>query len=443
MQVTETLSESLKRGFTIVIEEKELAEKRNKRLEEMGHQMNIPGFRPGKIPLAVVKQRYGENVQNEVLNEAVTGAIQKTLEERGLRAAAQPQITLKDGYKEGDDLEFTFEVELIPEFEVPDFKGINLTRLKAKPDDEALNKALESIAARQRDFKDIEEKRPAVKGDVLVVDFVGKVDGVAFEGGTAEDVNVEIGGSGFIPGFAEQIEGVTPGEEKQITVTFPENYQAAQLAGKEATFDIKAKGLKEAVTPEINDEFAKKVGLESLENLKSLVSKQITSEYDQMSQMRIKRDILDVLAEKVSFEIPAGLLDAEFDQIWQRIEEDRKADRLDEEDKAKDEETLKADYRKIAERRVRLGLLLVEVGRLNSIAVTEEELTQAMRSEAMRYPGKEKEVIEFFQKNPQAIDSLRGPIYENKVIDYILELANIEDKEVNAEELAEMPASKV
>lgn len=443
MQVTETLSESLKRGFTIVIEEKELAEKRNKRLEEMGHQMNIPGFRPGKIPLAVVKQRYGENVQNEVLNEAVTGAIQKTLEERGLRAAAQPQITLKDGYKEGDDLEFTFEVELIPEFEVPDFKGINLTRLKAKPDDEALNKALESIAARQRDFKDIEEKRPAVKGDVLVVDFVGKVDGVAFEGGTAEDVNVEIGGSGFIPGFAEQIEGVTPGEEKQITVTFPENYQAAQLAGKEATFDIKAKGLKEAVTPEINDEFAKKVGLESLENLKSLVSKQITSEYDQMSQMRIKRDILDVLAEKVSFEIPAGLLDAEFDQIWQRIEEDRKADRLDEEDKAKDEETLKADYRKIAERRVRLGLLLVEVGRLNSIAVTEEELTQAMRSEAMRYPGKEKEVIEFFQKNPQAIDSLRGPIYENKVIDYILELANIEDKEVNAQELAEMPASKV
>ncbi|EUK18641.1 trigger factor [Commensalibacter papalotli (ex Servin-Garciduenas et al. 2014)] len=443
MQVTETLSESLKRGFTIVIEEKQLAEKRNKRLEEMGHQMNIPGFRPGKIPLAVVKQRYGENVQNEVLNEAVTGAIQSTLEERGLRAAAQPQITLKDGYKEGDDLEFTFEVELIPDFEVPDFKGINLTRLKAKPDDEALNKALESIAERQRDFKDIEEKRPAVKGDILVVDFVGKVDGVAFEGGTAEDVNVEIGGSGFIPGFAEQIEGLTPGEEKQITVTFPENYQAAQLAGKEATFDIKAKGLKEAVTPEINDEFAKKVGLESLENLKSLVGKQITSEYDQMSQMRLKRDILDVLAEKVSFEIPAGLLDAEFDQIWQRIEEDRKADRLDEEDKAKDEETLKADYRKIAERRVRLGLLLVEVGRLNSIAVTEEELTQAMRSEAMRYPGKEKEVIEFFQKNPQAIDSLRGPIYENKVIDYILELANIEDKEVNAEELAEMPASKV
>ncbi|CAI3930233.1 trigger factor [Commensalibacter papalotli (ex Botero et al. 2024)] len=443
MQVTETLSESLKRGFTIVIEEKQLAEKRNKRLEEMGHQMNIPGFRPGKIPLAVVKQRYGENVQSEVLNEAVTGAIQSTLEERGLRAAAQPQITLKDGYKEGDDLEFTFEVELIPDFEVPDFKGINLTRLKAKPDDEALNKALESIAERQRDFKDIEEKRPAVKGDILVVDFVGKVDGVAFEGGTAEDVNVEIGGSGFIPGFAEQIEGLTPGEEKQITVTFPENYQAAQLAGKEATFDIKAKGLKEAVTPEINDEFAKKVGLESLENLKSLVGKQITSEYDQMSQMRLKRDILDVLAEKVSFEIPAGLLDAEFDQIWQRIEEDRKADRLDEEDKAKDEETLKADYRKIAERRVRLGLLLVEVGRLNSIAVTEEELTQAMRSEAMRYPGKEKEVIEFFQKNPQAIDSLRGPIYENKVIDYILELANIEDKEVNAEELAEMPASKV
>lgn len=443
MQVTETLSESLKRGFTIVIKETQLAEKRDARLAEMGHQMNIPGFRPGKVPLPVVKQRYGETVQNEVLNDAVSDAIKNTLEERGLRAAAQPQITVKEGYKEGDDLEFSFEVELIPDFEVPDFKGINLIRLKAQPSDEAITKALESIAERQRDFKDIEEKRPAVNGDILVVDFVGKVDGVAFDGGTADDVNVEIGGSGFIPGFAEQIEGMTPGEEKQITVTFPENYQAPNLAGKEATFDIKAKGLKEAVTPEINEEFATKIGLESLDNLKTLISKQIVSEYDQMSHMRLKRDVLDALAEKVTFEIPAGLLNAEFDQIWQRIESDRQADRLDEEDKAKDEETLKADYRKIAERRVRLGLLLVEIGRLNSIAVTDEELTQAMRSEAMRYPGKEKEVIEFFQKNPQAIDSLRGPIYENKVIDYILELANIEDKEVSAEELAEMPPSKV
>lgn len=443
MQVTETLSESLKRGFTIVIKETQLAEKRDARLAEMGHQMNIPGFRPGKVPLPVVKQRYGETVQNEVLNDAVSDAIKNTLEERGLRAAAQPQITVKEGYKEGDDLEFSFEVELIPDFEVPDFKGINLTRLKAQASDEAITKALESIAERQRDFKDIEEKRPAANGDILVVDFVGKVDGVAFDGGTADDVNVEIGGSGFIPGFAEQIEGMTPGEEKQITVTFPENYQAPNLAGKEATFDIKAKGLKEAVTPEINEEFATKIGLESLDNLKTLISKQIVSEYDQMSHMRLKRDVLDALAEKVTFEIPAGLLNAEFDQIWQRIESDRQADRLDEEDKAKDEETLKSDYRKIAERRVRLGLLLVEIGRLNSIAVTDEELTQAMRSEAMRYPGKEKEVIEFFQKNPQAIDSLRGPIYENKVIDYILELANIEDKEISAEELAEMPPSKV
>lgn len=443
MQVTETLSESLKRGFTIVIKETQLAEKRNARLAEMGHQMNIPGFRPGKIPLPVIKQRYGETVQNEILNDAVSNAIKNTLEERGLRAAAQPKITLKEGYKEGDDLEFSFEIELIPDFEVPDFKGINLTRLKAQPSDEAIEKALETIAQRQRDFKDIEEKRPAVNGDILVVDFVGKVDGVAFEGGAANDVNVEIGGSGFIPGFAEQIEGMTPGEEKQITITFPENYQAPNLAGKEATFDIKAKGLKKAITPEINEEFATKIGLESLDNLKTLISKQISSEYDQMSHMRLKRDVLDVLSEKVTFEIPAGLLDAEFAQIWQRIESDRLADRLDEEDKAKDEETLKADYRKIAERRVRLGLLLVEIGRLNSITVTDEELTQAMRSEATRYPGKEKEVIEFFQKNPQAVDSLRGPIYENKVIDYILELANIEDKEISAEELAEMPPSKV
>lgn len=443
MQVTETLSESLKRGFTIVIEEKQLAEKRNQRLTELGHDMNIPGFRPGKVPLAVVKQRYGESVQNETVNEAISNAIKTVMDERGIRAARQPSISLKEGYKEGDDLEFSFEVELIPDFDIPELKDIKLTRLKAKADEDALKKAYETIAQRQRDFKDIDEKRPAVKGDILVVDFVGKVDGVPFEGGTAENVNVEIGGSGFIPGFAEQIEGMTPSEEKTITVTFPENYQAANLAGKEATFDIKAKGLKEGVVPEINDDFAKKLGLENVEKLKEAVEKQISAEYDQMSRMRLKRDLLDILAEKVNFEVPPGLLEAEFNQIWQRIENDRKEGRLEEEDQQKDEETLKADYRKIAERRVRLGLLVVEIGRLNSIAVNEDELVQAMRAEAMRYPGQEKEVMEFFQKNPQAVESLRGPLYENKVLDYVTELATIEEKEVSPEELAKMPSVNI
>ncbi len=443
MQVTETLSESLKRGFKIIIEEKQLAETRNQRLTKLGHEMNIPGFRPGKVPLTIVEQRYGESVQNEVVNEAISNAVRDTLSERGLRPARQPSVNLKEGYKKGDDLEFTFEVELIPDFEIPDLKDIHLTRLKAKPDEKSLKSAFDTIAQRQREFKAIDEKRPAKSGDVLSVDFVGKVEGVAFEGGTAENVDVEIGGKGFIPGFAEQIEGMTPGEEKVITVTFPENYQAANLAGKEATFDIKAKTLKEAIVPEVNDEFATKLGFENLDKLKEAVEKQIVAEYDQMSRLRLKRDILDVLAEKVNFELPEGLVDTEFKQIWQRIENDRKNDLLDEEDKNKDEETLKADYRKIAERRVRLGLLVVEIGRVNSITINEDELVQAMRAEAMRYPGQEKEVMEFFQKNPQAVESIRGPLYENKVLDYITELATVEDKEVSPEELSNMPTVKI
>lgn len=443
MQVTETLSESLKRGFNIVIEEKQLAEKRNQRLAELGHEMNIPGFRPGKVPSAVVEQRHGETVQSEVVNEAVSDAIKKTLDERGLRPARQPSITFKEGYKKGDDLEFSFEVELIPDFEIPDLKDIHLTRLKAKPDENSFKTAFEVIAKRQREFKEIDDVRPVAKGDVIVVDFVGKIDGVPFEGGAADNIDVEIGGNGFIPGFVDQIEGMSPGEEKVITVTFPENYQAANLAGKEATFDIKAKKLKQAVIPEINDEFVKKLGFENVEKFKEAVEKQISLEYDQLSRLRLKRDILDILAEKVNFEVPAGLIDAEFNQIWQRIENDRKNGQLDDEDKNKDEETLKADYRKIAERRVRLGLLVVEIGRVNSITVSEDELVQAMRAEAMRYPGQEKEVMEFFQKNPQAVESIRGPLYENKVLDYITELATVEDKEVSPEELSKMPTVKI
>ena len=312
----------------------------------------------------------------------------------------------------------------------------------AKPDEKAVKDAFDTIAKRQRKFKEINEIRPVAKGDVLTVDFVGKVDNVPFEGGTADNVDVEIGGKGFIPGFAEQIDGMTPGEEKAITVTFPENYQVKNLAGKKAIFDIKAKKIKETVIPEVNDEFAKELGFENLEKLKDAVEKQIVSEYDEMSRIRLKRDILDILAEKVTFGVPAGLVDTEFNQIWQRIENDRKNDLLDEEDKNKDEEILKADYRKIAERRVRLGLLVVGIGRINSITISEDELVQAMRAEAMRYPGQEKEVMEFFQKNPQAVESIRGPLYENKVIDYIKELAIIEDKEVTAEELTQMPTVK-
>lgn len=444
MQVTDTLNEGLKRGFTITIPAAELAEKRDARLKEVAANLTLPGFRPGKVPVSLARQRHGEAVRAEVLEQAVSESLRAALEERGLRPAGQPQVELVSGQEDdGKDLEFKVETEILPEITVPDLSDLSLTRLKAVASDEAVDKILADVAQRQRTFETIEEVRPAVKGDVLSVDFVGKRDGVPFDGGTAQDVNVEIGGEGFIPGFAEQIEGMKPGEEKQITVTFPENYGAEELAGKEATFDITVKELKKPVDAPIDDELAKLLGFETLEQLRDLVRKQVEGEYDQLSRLRIKRDLLDALATKTDFQAPEGMVDAEFQQIWQRVEADRKAGQLDDEDKDKDEDTLRADYRKIAERRVKLGLLLAEIGRKNAITVTQDELGRAMRAEAMRYQGQEKEVFTFFQNNPQAIESLRGPIFENKVVDYLIELAKVEDKEVTPEELSDIPPADI
>ncbi|MBS0965251.1 trigger factor [Acetobacter okinawensis] len=444
MQVTETLSEGLKRGFTVTVPATELEAKRDARLKEVAGNLNLPGFRPGKVPVSLARQRYGEAVWGEVLEQAVSDAIRTVFEERGLRPAGQPKVDLISGQDDkGGDLEFKVESEILPEITVPDLSDLALTRLKTPVADEAINKVLEDIAKRGRTFEVIEEVRPAAKGDVVAIDFVGKQNGVAFDGGTAEDVNVEIGGEGFIPGFAEQIEGMQPGEEKVITVTFPEDYGAEELAGKEATFDIKVKQLKKAVDAPVDEELAKNMGFESLEQLKDLVRKQIEGEYDQMSRLRIKRDLLDILSSKADFPAPEGMVEAEFQQIWNRVEADRKAGQLDEEDKDKDEDTLRADYRKIAERRVRLGLLLAEIGRKNGISVSPEELGRAVRAEAMRYSGQEKEVFEFFQKNPQAAESLRGPIFENKVVDYLIELAKVTDKDVSLEELSDIPPANI
>ncbi|MFT9399552.1 trigger factor [Acetobacter sp.] len=443
MQVTETLSEGLKRGFTITIPAADLQAKQDARLKEVAAGLTLPGFRPGKVPVSVARQRYSAAVRAEVLEQTVSESLQSALEERGFRPAGQPQVDLVSGQEDGSDLVFKVETEILPEITVPDLSDLSLTRLKAVASDEAVDKVVADIAKRQRNFEKVEEVRPAAKGDILTVDFVGKRDGVPFDGGTADDVNVEIGGEGFIPGFAEQIEGMTPGEEKIITVTFPENYGAEELAGKEATFDIKAKELKKAVDAPVDDELAKKLGFETLEQLRDLVRKQVEGEYEQLTRLRIKRDLLDALAAKTDFAAPEGMVDAEFNQIWERVESDRKADQLDEEDKGKDEETLRADYRKIAERRVKLGLLLAEIGRKNAITVTQDELGRAMRAEAMRYQGQEQQVFQFFQNNPQAVESLRGPIFENKVVDYLIELAKVEDKEVTPEELSDIPPANI
>ena len=439
MQVTETLSDGLRRGFSVVVPADELKGRRDRRLAELGQGLKLPGFRPGKVPMSVVRQRYGMAVQAEVLEQSVSEATEKLLEDRGLRPAMQPKVDLK-GEGDGSDLSFTVEMELLPEITVPDLGAISLTRLVSAPSDELIDRALDEVAKRNRTVEDVTEARPAARGDVLVTDFVGRIDGAPFEGGTANDVPVEVGGEGFIPGFTEQLEGMSAGETRSIEVTFPAEYQAAELAGKQAQFEIVAKALRSGKVPAVDDELARKIGFEEIGRVRDAIREQMVQEYHQLSRMRLKRELLDALAARTDFEAPASMVDAEFGQIWSRIEADRAAGKLDAEDQEKDEQTLRADYRAIAERRVKLGLLLAEVGRLKGIQVGQDELFRAMRSEAARYPGQEQKVLDFFKNNPRAAETVRGPIYVNKVVDYVLELAQVDEKEVSPEELASIPA---
>jgi trigger factor len=438
MQVTETLSDGLKRAYTVVVPAADIEGRRAKRLEELGKTLRLPGFRPGKVPTSVVKQRYGQAVAAEVLEESVNEATQQVLNERNLRSAGQPRVEVTE-LAEARDLEFKLELELLPEIKLPDFGSIELTRLRAEPSAEAIDRALAELARRQRKLEDA-EPRPAVKGDVLTIDFTGKVDGKVFPGGTGTDVDVEVGGPGFIPGFSEQLEGLAPGESRQLQVQFPDNYGVKDLTGKAATFDVTAKKLKVAHVPPVDDALAKELGFEEgLSEVRQAITAQMQRELDQLSRLRLKRELMDALAARVDFPVPQGMVDTEFEQIWQRVEADRKAGREDEEDRGKDEATLRAEYRAIAERRVRLGLLLAEIGRVNGINVTSDELGRAMRMEAARYPGQEQKVMDFFRKNPQAAESLRAPIFEEKVVDYVLELAKVAEQTVTPEELTQEP----
>ncbi|NKC31338.1 trigger factor [Falsiroseomonas selenitidurans] len=445
MQVTELPAEGLKRAFQVVVPAASLAEKRDKRLKELGADLRLPGFRPGKVPTAVVKQRYGQAVAGEVLEQSVDDATRQVIADRGLRPATQPKIELVN-YSEGADLEYKIDLELLPEIAMPDFAAIVLERQKATPGEAEIDAFLATMAGRLANLEDVAEPRPAAKGEMLVVDFEGRTrneDGSLsepFPGGTATDTPIEVAGEGFIPGFTEQLEGMAPGEQKDIQVSFPAEYGSAELAGKDAVFAISAKALKVKVLPVMDDEFAKRVGLDDIATLRGKVAENLQGEYDALARMKVKRALLDALAEKAVFEVPPGMVAAEFEQIWQRVEQDLKAGRLDEDDKGKDEETLKADYRAIAERRIRLGLLLSEIGRSNNIQVTNDELGQAMRQEASRYQGQEKQVLEYFRKNPQAVESLRAPIFEEKVVDYVLELAQVTETPIAPAELTAQAA---
>lgn len=445
MQVTETLSDGLKRGYTVVLPAANLDAKRADRLATLGKDLRLPGFRPGKVPPAIVKQRFGKAVSAEVVEESVQDATRTVLSERGLRPARQPTLTLKneDPTTPGTDVEFTLEMEVLPSITLPDFSTIQLTRLKADVPAERADKALESIARSNRSLEPIPAEtlasRPegegAATGDVLKVDFVGKIDDVAFDGGTANDIEVEIGGSGFIPGFSEGLVGAKPGEQRTINVTFPDDYGAENLRGKAATFDIAVKEISRQVIPPVDDELATKVGAENLEKLQELINTRLQQDLDGMARTRLKKLLLDALQGMIDFPVPAMMVDDEFAQIWQQIEQAKAGGTLDEADKAKDDETLRAEYRAIAERRVRLGLLLAEIAQVNAITVTEQELDRALWQRAMQFRGQEMQMLEMFRKYPMLTNSIRAPLIEDKVVDYVLELAAITDETVSVEDL--------
>ena len=454
MQVTETLSDGLRRAFAVTVPAADIESRRLSRLSELAKQVNLPGFRPGKVPMPIVRQRFGGAVAAEVMEQSVNEATQQLLTERSLRPAVMPKlemVTVEPAAPgPAKDLEFKVELELLPDITLPDFSAFSLTRHVATVPVEEVDKAVADIAERNRDLVEIPaeemaargDSQGAAKGDVLTIDYAGKVDGTAFAGGTATDTDVEIGGGTFIPGFVEQLEGMKPGEEKTITVTFPAEYQAAHLAGKEATFDIAAKQLRKPVPAPVDDTLAEKLGFETLDSLREVLTSMRQRRLEELTRMRLKRDLLDLLADQANFTPPDVLVNQEFDQIWKNLEASRENGTMDEDDKAKTEEQLRADYRAISSRRVRLGLLLGEVGRVNGIVVTPQEVEAAIRTEAARYPGREAQMIEFYRNYPAATDALRGPIFEDKVVDFVLDAATVTDAPISIEALEKDPPEK-
>jgi len=438
MQVTETTNEGLKRAFKVVISHTDIADKLDHRLEEVGRDVNLPGFRPGRAPLTLLRKRFGKSLMGEIIEHAINDGSTQALSERGLRPALQPKIEIT-AFDEGKDLEFVMEMEILPEIEPMDFSKIALERLVVEVDDKQVEDALQRIAEQYKESKPVDEPRPAERGDVVVIDFVGRIDGEAFPGGTAENYYLELGSGSFIPGFEEQLTGVSPGDKVTVKVTFPEDYGRAEMAGKDAVFDVEIKALRAPAPAEVNDDLARRAGTENLEDLRAQMRERLAAEYADVARARLKRSLLDVLAAEHDFPVPDGMVDAEFDVIWPQVQEDIENKRLSEEDAGKSEDELKREYRDIAARRVRLGLLLSTVGERNNIQLSQEEVTHAILEEARRHPGEERQVLEYFQSNPEATANLRAPIFENKVVDFMLEMAEVSERKATPEELFSMP----
>ena len=433
MQVTETLNDGLKRGYTITLTAKELADKVTEKLLEAQPEVALKGFRKGKVPLAMLKKQFGPRVMGEAMQESIDGALSNHLETSGDKPAMQPAVKMtNEDWKEGDDVVVSVEYETLPPVPEVDFGKVKIERLVVKADEASVTEALETLAGQAQNFEDRKKGSKAKDGDQVIIDFLGKVDGEPFEGGAAEDYPLVLGSNSFIPGFEAGLVGVKAGEEKDVEVTFPEDYQAANLAGRAAVFTCTVKAVKEPKPAPIDDEMAKKFGSDDLAALKAQIAERLEAEYAGAARAVTKRALLDQLDKMVSFDLPPSLVEAEAAQIAHQLWHEEHPD-----DHGHNHDTIEPteEHKKLADRRVKLGLLLAEIGQKAEVKVTDQELTQAILNQARQYRGQERQFFEYVQKNAQARQQIQAPLFEDKVIDFIVEQAKVSEKEVSKEEL--------
>ena len=442
MQVTETLSEGLKREFKVVVPAAELDAKVNERLGELKDRVRINGFRPGKVPVAHLKRVYGRSAMAEVIEATVRDTNNQIVTERGFRLAADPKVTLpedKDAIEKliagKSDLAYTMALEIVPPIALGNFKDIKLERLTAEVTDAEIDEGIARIAEQNKPYAAKGEGAKAAKDDRVVIDFKGTIEGTPFEGGSANDSVVLIGSNTFIPGFEDQLIGIGVGETRTLKVTFPQHYGKQDLAGKDAEFVVTAKSIETPGTVTVDDAFAKSLGLDSLAKLREVMKDRIAREHAAASRQKLKRALFDELDKLHKFDPPPSLVEEEFDRVWKSVLSELETEKKTFADEGTTEEKAKAEYRAIAERRVRLGLVLAEIGEKNKITVTDEELNRAVMDHARQFVGQEQHVFNYYRQNPQAVAALRAPIYEDKVVDFLLELARVSDKKVSKDEL--------
>jgi len=435
MQTVETLNEGLKRAYTLKITAKDIDKKVDAEVKRVAPQVRMPGFRPGKVPANLIRKMHGEALAADALNNSIQEGVQKLLADHKLRPAMQPSVELEDGYAAGKDAEIKVALEVLPDVPTPSIDGLKLERLSVPVADAQIDEQVATFASQQKAWEDAKASHKAKTGDLVVMDFVGKADGVAFDGGTGEDMSVEIGSGRLIPGFEDQLVGVKAGDEKQIAVTFPEDYNAENLKGKPATFDLTIKAVKTAGETKIDDDFAKTLGLESLQQLRDLLKGQIEQQHNGLTRTYMKRKLLDQLAAGHDFPVPPSMVEAEFDQIWAQLQHEATHEE-DPEAALKEMDAEKDDYRAIAERRVRLGLLLSEIGQANGVEVSQQEMNRLVAQAAQQYgPEDRQRFMQYIQQEPMAAAQLRAPLYEDKVVDFLFDKAEIADRDVTREEL--------